>query len=157
MKKVVRSRGYLLTFLAVLCVEVHIACHVDDRLIRPYGGDALSVVLLYALVRAFRAGASPRTSLLGMRPSTRIALASLAALCAVELAQYAGMVDKLGLAQNVTARTVLGTSFDWFDLLAYSFGAGSIWVLEALKRRLFGRVSEGRGVRRPATRLTSCQ
>ncbi|MDP5172040.1 MAG: DUF2809 domain-containing protein [Bacteroidia bacterium] len=45
------NKTYLLIGLALFLVEVLIALFVRDRIIRPYGGDLLVVVMLYFLVR----------------------------------------------------------------------------------------------------------
>lgn len=44
---------YLITALLLLMTEVLIALFVHDRFIRPYAGDILVVLLIYALVRIF--------------------------------------------------------------------------------------------------------
>jgi hypothetical protein len=44
----------------------------------------------------------------------------------VELGQYFELVSRLGLADSRIATTVIGTSFDWRDILAYTIGFGLI-------------------------------
>lgn len=44
---------YAAATLCLLLIEIFIACFVHDRLIRPYIGDVLVVILLYALLRTF--------------------------------------------------------------------------------------------------------
>ena len=40
----------------------------------------------------------------------------------VEVGQYFALVARLGLADSEIARIVIGTSFDWKDILAYLIG-----------------------------------
>src|SRR4051812_28407672 len=72
--KLVFNRGYLGVFLAVLAAEAVIALFVDDWLVRPYGGDALSVVFVFTFVKAFYDATS-----------RRVACAALGIACAVEI------------------------------------------------------------------------
>ena len=45
---------YLLSFLVLLGIEILIALFVHDEFIRPYIGDVLAVIVLYAAVRIIR-------------------------------------------------------------------------------------------------------
>ncbi|MCW3838276.1 DUF2809 domain-containing protein [Sphingomonas canadensis] len=114
--------GYALAAAAIFAVEVLIALFVRDRFVRPYLGDVLAVVLVYAGLRAI----TP----LRVVPA---ALAALGVAFAVELGQLAGLVHLLGLGSSPVARTVLGTGFDPADLLAYTAGAGIVVVAEHLR------------------------
>ena len=46
---------------------------------------------------------------------------------AVELLQYLDIDKILGLEKSEIARTVIGTSFAWIDLLAYTVGIIMVW------------------------------
>lgn len=105
--------------LVLFVIEVLIALYVHDNFVRPYVGDYLVVMLLYCGVRAF-INASP----------LKIALAVLLFAYFIELLQYFHLVDRLGLAANTVARTVIGYGFEWLDLLAYTLGVISILLLE---------------------------
>ncbi len=111
-------RFFLLT-LVLFVIEVLIAVYVHDNFVRPYVGDYLVVMLLYCAVRTF-INASP----------LKIALAVLLFAYCIELLQYFHLVDRLGLAGNTIARTVIGYGFEWLDLLAYTLGVISILLLE---------------------------
>ena len=115
---------YLALFLCLTGAEVYIGACVHDDLIRPYGGDTLAVIVLWALVRCF----VPR----GVRwlPGALFAFA-----CAVEASQALHLADRLGVTGRFL-RTVLGTSFAWGDILAYAVGC---LFLAALERAIFGR------------------
>ena len=104
--------GYALLALGLFLIEVAIALFVRDRFVRPYAGDTLAVILVYAALRAaFRID--------GIRAA---AIAFLIAV-AVEFAQLLRLLDLLGLHDNRIARTVLGYGFEWKDILAYAAGA----------------------------------
>ncbi len=99
-------------FLVVFVVEVAIALWLDDPFVRPLVGDTLVVILVFYFVRSF------------IQTRTRwLVLATLAFAWAVEFSQYFRLVERLGLADNRLAVTVIGSVFDWRDLVAYTIGA----------------------------------
>jgi hypothetical protein len=112
------SRFFVFTVL-LFVIEVLIALYVHDHFIRPYVGDYLVVMLLYCALRTF-INASP----------LKIAIAVLLFAYLIELLQYFHLVDRLGLADNPLARTVIGYGFEWWDLLAYTLGVITILLLE---------------------------
>lgn len=111
-------RFFLFT-LFLLVIEVLIAVYVHDNFVRPYLGDYLVVMLMYCALRTF-INASP----------IKIAVAVLLFAYLIELLQYVHLVDRLGLADNQFAKTVIGYGFEWFDLLAYTLGVITILLLE---------------------------
>jgi len=114
-------RSYVIAALVLLAIEVMIALFVRDAFIRPYVGDVLAVMLVYAALRA--------VAPLGMIPA--IAL-TLAIAFAIEAAQALNLLGPLGLSDNALARTILGGSFDWLDIDAYVAGAVIVMALELL-------------------------
>lgn len=116
-------RGYALLALALFLVEVGIALFVQDRFVRPYLGDTIAVVLVYAGLRAFFCiGAIPAAT-------TAFVIA-----VAIEFGQYFHILDLLGLADNRLARIVLGTGFELKDIAAYAAGALIVVAAEQLRR-----------------------
>ena len=115
--------NYFLVFLLLFLVEVCIALFVRDRFVRPYLGDVLVVILLYCLVRSF----------MTIKPRTAAAGVLLFALV-IETLQYFLAVELLGLQGNKIAATVLGSQFDWKDVLAYIVGAIVVFVIELESR-----------------------
>lgn len=113
-------KRYLAAFFLLLATEVFIALFVHDRIVRPYVGDVLVVILLYTLVRSF----SGRIRFL---PAYLFFFAAL-----VEFAQYFRLADRLNLRGNRVLSTILGTSFDWKDILCYLAGAVLLAVWEKL-------------------------
>ena len=116
------QKTYFALFLLLFCVEVLIAVFIDDHFVRPYLGDLLVVVLLYCFVR----------SLVKVRTATAVVAVLLFAYI-IETAQYFSLVSKLGLEENAFAKTVLGSSFDWQDIVAYTLGAILILLVEKMQ------------------------
>ncbi|MGD1850506.1 MAG: DUF2809 domain-containing protein [Cyanophyceae cyanobacterium] len=106
-------------FVALFIVEVVIAVFVNDQFIRPILGDVLVVILIFFFLRSFL---TAKTQWLG--------LGTLAFSWAIEFAQYFQVVRHLGWQNNAVARTVIGTTFDWKDLLAYTVGVALAAALD---------------------------
>ena len=116
---------YALCFLGLLIIEVVIGVYVHDAFIRPYIGDVLVVVLIYCFTRIF----IPRS--LRWLPVYIFAFA-----CFIETLQYFQLADMLGLADNGVARIVLGSIFDWKDILCYAAGCCILLLAEYIERRV---------------------
>lgn len=114
------NRKFFFFALVLFVVEVLIALFVHDRVIRPYRGDYLVVILMYCAVKAFIKA-----------PVWKIAVPVLLFSYALELLQYVHLVDRLGLTHHQLARTVIGYGFEWLDLLAYTLGIITVLILEA--------------------------
>lgn len=117
-------RFYAAAFAVLLAAEVCIALFVHDAFVRPYLGDVLVIVLLYCLGRG----------VLGVRGRWLVpAVTALGVLA--ECLQYFRLADRLGLAEGSVLRVILGSTFDWKDLLCYLAGGvlllGWEWCLEA--------------------------
>lgn len=101
---------YIISFLVIFCIEVFIALYVRDSFVRPYMGDALVVVLVYSFVRIFIPTGVPRL------PFYVFLFA-----CFVEVLQYFQLVETLGIT-NRALRIILGSTFDWKDIVCYGVG-----------------------------------
>jgi len=112
---------YFLLTAILFIVEVLIALYVNDHFIRPYVGDYLVVMLVYCFVRSFF-----RVPI-GIAASGTLLFSFL-----IEFLQYINIVEVLGLGNSSFARTVIGTSFSWTDILAYSLGILSVIVVELI-------------------------
>ena len=121
------NRNYFSLAIFIFIIEVLIALFVNDRFIRPYGGDVLVVILIYCFVKSFFDF-----------PIAPVALGVLLFAFVLEILQYIKIVEKLGLEKSVIARTVMGTSFAWMDILAYIVGIGMVLFVEKvmLKKEL---------------------
>lgn len=111
---------YLLFSVVLLAVELCIGFFVHDQIIRPYGGDLLVVILLYCLVKAFF-----RISVL------KAAIGVLVFACLVETLQAFHIADRLGFQHSKLAQIIIGSTFEWSDMLVYTFGIGIVLLLEA--------------------------
>ena len=60
--------------------------------------------------------------LFDVRNHHRLAVCILLFSYLVELSQYFDLVSILGLADSKFAALVIGTSFDWRDLISYTIG-----------------------------------
>lgn len=113
--------GYFLLFILLLLVEILIAVFVKDNFVRPYIGDFLVVILLYCFARAFINFSKKKT-----------AAVVLIFSFLVELVQYLQIIKYTPLYKYAIARVVIGTSFEWMDLLAYSAGILFTLLSEAI-------------------------
>jgi hypothetical protein len=60
----------------------------------------------------------------------KVALGVLLFSFLIETLQYFHIVNRLGLENNVVARTVIGYGFEWVDILAYTLGIVTVLVFE---------------------------
>lgn len=89
-----------------------------DRFIRPFLGDVLVVVLLYAACRTILKSAS-----------VKVVLGVVLFAFLVEIAQYFQLSEKLNLADQSIGQIILGSTYDPLDLLAYFIGGTISYVL----------------------------
>ena len=112
-------KNYFIYTLTLFLVEVFIGLYMHDAVIRPYGGDFLVVILLYCLVKSFT-GLSVWTATIGVLVFSYL----------VETLQYFHIVNLLGLEKSKFACIIIGTSFAWSDLLAYTLGVLVVLIVE---------------------------
>ena len=119
------SKNYFTLALVLLFVEIGIGFFAHDQFIRPYIGDLLVVILIYCFVKSFL-----------NTPVLPTAVAVLFFACLIEILQYYKLVEMLGLSHSKLARIILGTSFEWPDIVAYTIGILLVIITElSLKRR----------------------
>lgn len=133
---------YFLLTLLLFSTEVLIALFMQDRFVRPYVGDFLVVILLYCFFRSFL-----KTSVL------TLALAVLLFAYVLETAQYFHLVTRLGFQNHNVLRIVIGSSFEWGDLLAYTLGILMVIAAE----RMMSRKLETGSVQRNASDLNDAK
>lgn len=121
---------YAFIFLVLAVSEVLIALYVRDAFVRPYFGDVLIAVLLCALVRIFLPNGLTLLPLFVFFFSTM-----------VETLQYFHFVDRVGLGNSAFFRTLIGTSFSFWDILCYFVGCVSFFGVECVMRRKSKRAS----------------
>ncbi len=113
------NRYYFGFAILLFLVEIGIALFVHDSFVRPYLGDVWVVILMYCFLKSFL-----KLSVL------KVAIFVLIFSFAIELLQYLNIVDKLGLSKSKIARTVIGTSFSWIDILTYIAGFSIVLIIE---------------------------
>ena len=107
----------------ILVAEIYIAVCVKGGFVRHYLGDVLAVILLYALARAIFS-----------EPPLNLPLKIFAFAAALELAQYFGAVQILGV-ENKILKIMIGGTFDLADLLCYAAGCILAGVYEKFEKR----------------------
>ena len=122
-----QSASTRLAFLAaavlILAAEIYIAICVKGGFVRHYAGDVLAVILLYALARAIFS-----------EPPLNFPLKIFAFAAALELAQYFGAVQILGI-ENKILKIMIGGTFDFADLLCYAAGCVLAGAYEKFEKR----------------------
>lgn len=116
------NRRYFVLMLLLFVIEFIIGADFHDAIIRPYGGDFLVVILIYCFVKSFI-----------NTPVVKTALGVLIFSYIVEVSQYFHLVTLLGLQRSKLAKIMLGTSFSFNDLLAYTLGIGLVIAIENLR------------------------
>jgi len=113
------NKNYFGLTILIFFVEVLIALFVNDAFIRPYLGDVLVVILIYCFLKSFL-----------KLPVLPVAVFVLIFSFTIELLQFLNVVEKVHLENSRIARTVIGTSFSWIDLLTYIAGIAVVIVVE---------------------------
>lgn len=88
-------------------------------------GDFLVVILLYAMAKAIRPFRA-----------TLLALGIFVFAVGVECAQGIGLADRLGFARGSIPSIIIGTTFQWVDILLYATGCLAAWVIDRPGRTL---------------------
>ena len=124
-KQSARTRlAFLAAAVLILAVEIYIAICVKGGFVRHYAGDVLSVILLYALARA-----------IFIVPPLNLPLKIFAFAAALELAQYFGAVQILGI-ENKILKVMIGGTFDFADLLCYTAGCVLAGLYEKFESKI---------------------
>ncbi|WJS92734.1 DUF2809 domain-containing protein [Flavobacterium johnsoniae] len=94
-------------------------------------GDFLYAVMIYFLVRIF----------LPFKKAISIFLLSLLICYTIEFLQLYEEEWMIELRKTLFGRYVLGQGFLWSDILAYTFGVFSAFILEKITLKIFNRKS----------------
>lgn len=113
------NKIYFFLALLLFLTEVFIAKNIHDTIVRPYVGDGLVVILIYCFLKSFL-----------QLPSRKTAVGVLIFSYVIEIGQYFHLVNLLGLQDSAFARVVIGTSFEWIDLIAYTIGIIIIMIVD---------------------------
>jgi hypothetical protein len=104
-------------FILLFLVEVGIALWIDDAIIRPFFGDFLAVIALFFLLKTFL-----------VISDVNLAFASLGFAYFLEFLQYCNFLKLVGLENYKIIAIVLGSSFDWRDIFAYTLGIFAVFL-----------------------------
>ena len=117
-----KRTAYLLATVLIFLLELFIALFVRDNFIRPYVGDMLVVVLVYTCVRV-------------LFPEKPRLLPLYVFLFAAGVEAFQGMriVELLGLQNNRFFSVLIGTTFDWKDLVCYGVGCVLLGLWEVVR------------------------
>jgi len=128
----VRTRlAFLVMAVLILAAEIYIAICVKGGFVRHYAGDVLAVILLYVLTRViFNA------------PPLNLPFKIFAFAAALELAQYFGAVQILGV-ENKILKVMIGGTFDFADLLCYAVGCVLAGAYEKFESKIWQMRSDG--------------
>lgn len=113
-----RLKCFIIT-IALLVTEICIALFVHDNFVRPYVGDFFVVILIYCFIQSFF-----------KLPYFPTAVAVLIFSYIIETLQYFNVIKMLGLQHSKFAGIIIGTSFMWQDIIAYTAGIGLVILLE---------------------------
>jgi hypothetical protein len=113
------NKKYFFLTVLLFTTEVLIALFLHDNFIRPYVGDYLVVILIYCFCMSFVSA-----------PVWKISAATLLFSYLIETLQYYNLVGILGLRHSTLANIIIGNSFAWNDILAYTLGVLTIIGIE---------------------------
>lgn len=110
----------LVIFLLLLLLEVIIA-KTANGFIRHTFGDFLVVILLYYFVKSFLE-----------ITSVKLIIYVLLFSYTIEILQSFKFVKLLGMEDNRLANIIIGNTFSYGDLLAYTLGGISVYFIEKI-------------------------
>tara|TARA_R110002020_G_scaffold240057_2_gene452701 strand:- start:1497 stop:1862 length:366 start_codon:yes stop_codon:yes gene_type:complete len=117
MKRYISTRHFLITIL-LFASETAIAYFHFNCFIRGFLGDMLVILLLYSFLKIFIRNQVLKTS-----------ISVLAFAYVVELLQLFKLTEKLNIHSEILL-TIIGSVFDWRDLIAYTLGFLVILLIE---------------------------
>jgi hypothetical protein len=104
--------------LFILCVLI-VILFSSHQFIRGFLGDAVIVMLLYTFLKSWR-------DINAFWLSVWVTIFAYV----IEITQYFKIIRMLGFEENFFTRIVFGSVFDPLDLLAYTIGGVSIYILD---------------------------
>ncbi|WP_181364058.1 DUF2809 domain-containing protein [Algibacter marinivivus] len=105
------NKTYLILTVLLLIIEALIAIFLKTGFIRHTFGDFLCVILLYCFFKSFIKG-----------HHFTIAISVLAIAFTIEFLQLTNYLEFFNLQNNHLAKVILGSTFEFSDLVAYTLG-----------------------------------
>ncbi|AXP81709.1 hypothetical protein CJ739_2637 [Mariniflexile rhizosphaerae] len=112
-------KTYTLFFISILVIEILIAKFLTQGFIRYTFGDYLVVILMYCFFKSFIKG-----------NHFYIAMGVLAFSFAIEFLQLVNILKPLNLQNSHSAKLILGSTFQFSDLVAYTLGIITVLIVE---------------------------
>ena len=109
---------YFIIFIVLFVIEALIATLIKQGFIRSIFGDYLVVILLYCFIKSFIKG-----------KSINIAIGVLIFAYVIEFLQLTNLLEVVNLQENKVAKLVLGNTFQFGDLIAYTLGISTIIII----------------------------
>ena len=109
----------LIIFFLLFCVEVTIALYSKQGFIRAVFGDFLVVIMLYYFIAGFI-----------QTKSIYIAIIVFIIAYVIEFLQLIDILSIIDYEKNVILNTILGTTFNTVDLIAYTLGLITVVLIE---------------------------
>ena len=109
---------YLIITIIFFMTETLIALFVHDSFVRPFFGDFLVVILMYSFFRIYTSNI------------IKTAFFCLSIAYFIEMLQYFKFIEITGLIKYTVLAIVIGNSFAWGAILAYTLGILAILIFE---------------------------
>ncbi|MCB0450678.1 MAG: DUF2809 domain-containing protein [Confluentibacter sp.] len=113
------NQTYLAITSLLFLIEVAIALYLKTGFIRHTFGDFLVVILIYCFIKSFME-----------IHFLKLALAVWLFSFLIEFLQLTNILNAFHLQNNLLAKTILGSTFNVFDLVAYTLGIGAVLIVE---------------------------
>ncbi|WP_047545137.1 DUF2809 domain-containing protein [Psychroserpens sp. Hel_I_66] len=120
------NKAFFASSLLLFSTEICIAAFLTEGFIRHTFGDYLATMLLYCAIRSF-VKAKP----------IYVALAVLLFSFGIEFLQLFNLLDHLNLRHNNLAVIISGSTFSVSDLVAYSLGTLTIFLIDIKTKTLW--------------------
>ena len=109
----------LIIFLLLFCIEVTIALYIEQGFLRVVFGNFLVVIMLYFFIRSFI-----------QLKSIYIAIIVLIVAYTIEFLQFIDILNIINYKKNDLVNTILGTTFNIKDIIAYTLGIATVFLIE---------------------------
>ena len=116
---------YFLISLSIFIIEFLIARFINGGFIRNVLGDYLVVFLIYYFLLTFFKW-----------QQFKVAIFVLLLAYFIEFLQYLKILKILGIPRSTFTTMVLGSSFDWCDILAYTLAFLSIIFIQRFVKKI---------------------
>lgn len=113
------KKTYLITTIILFIIEVLIAVYLKTGFIRHTFGDFLCAMLLYCFLKTFIEG-----------HHFKIAISVLLIAFIIEFLQLTNYLELFNLQNNHLAKIILGSTFEFSDLVAYTLGIITVIIFE---------------------------